>query len=171
MLHIDFLGIWPRTVNHQGSLRWINGELRQGSEKAWAMCRRAVVMYCPVSFCCQSRKGMSPGETERVRALAILPFASPFSRALPLRLNSVETPSFLCWLPGGTEFRQTRVWSCLIISNTVVSLRVFPSSPGQQLPPALVGTLGELTKEKKCMDGFCSEGYLHILLGKCDGKG
>lgn len=79
------------------------------------------------------------------------------------------------WLPllvsRRNRGRQTRVWSCLIISNAVAGLGgcVFPSSPGEQVPPVLVGPLREEPmEEEKCGDGFCSEGH---LLGRCGRKG
>lgn len=64
------------------------------------------------------------------------------------------------------------MWPCLI-SNAVARRGgcVFPLSPGQQLP-VLVGAQGEeRTEEEEWMDGFCSEGFLHILLGESDRKG
>ena len=42
-------------------------------EKVWAVSGKAVVTSCHASFFCQSRKGMSPGESGRSRALVILP--------------------------------------------------------------------------------------------------
>lgn len=45
--------------------------------KVWSLPERAVVISCGASFCCQSREGMSPGESGRSRALVILPSASP----------------------------------------------------------------------------------------------
>jgi len=43
----------------------------------WALFGRAVVTSCSASFSCQRRKGMSPGESGRSKALVILPSASP----------------------------------------------------------------------------------------------
>lgn len=53
------------------------------NEKIWALFGRAVVTSCSASLSCQRRKGMSPGESGRSKALVILPSASPPFPLLP----------------------------------------------------------------------------------------
>lgn len=157
--------------------------LRVG-EKVWAR---------PVRFCCQQGRCVPWRDRKEhpVRPAVCLPLSPPLlwdkAHVWPLTASSELSrshrilgpaghPLGLChpitWcvdtqLPGGTSAGRQGValsyfkrcgqphWLCL------------PSQPWTAAATVLAGAQGgEPTEEEEWMDGFCSEGFLHILLGK-----
>lgn len=140
---------------------------RQEGAAPWPSCHLP-----PLLSCSGKDKGPLTILGEMPRGHRVLGICRSSSGALPLWLNGMETPISLCWSPGRTEAgRQGVVLSCYFKCCGQPEWLCLPPHPAldASCPPAMVGTLGEEpTEEKKCRAGICSEGNLHILLGKCD---
>lgn len=159
--------LWPRSVV---SVSAVTGKAcpleRQEGSGPWPSCHLP-----PLPLLCCQGEGWGKGPlwpltavSEMPRSHRILGTCRWSSGALPLWLKGVGTPSFQ---EHEMQAHQGVVLSYYFKCMSSLSGCVLPLSPGRQLPPALVGALGEdPTEEEKCMHGF-----LCILLGQCDRKG